>query len=93
MANLANVSYEIHSEFGDCKGIALSLRGPDDPHICFTILTEDDGNWHVSSGRSSAYWLADLEEVMGRINTWLEQHADKDPYGWSYPNMPETSPV
>lgn len=32
---------------GNCKGIRLTRRGENDPHIMVSILTEDDENWFV----------------------------------------------
>ena len=45
---------------GACKGVRLVKRGPDDPHICLLILTEDDDNWFPSKEPFSSFWLDDL---------------------------------
>ena len=49
---------------GSCKGVELIRRGENDNHICFDILTEDDGNWFSSKEPSSSFWIKDLIEQL-----------------------------
>lgn len=63
---------------GGCNGIGLTKRGPDDPHVCFTILTEDDENWFVDSGGASSFWLKDLQTVLAEAMDWIEKNCDPD---------------
>jgi hypothetical protein len=58
------ISEPIYAMFlGDCFGVVLTKRGPEDPHVCFTIVVEDDGTWAERS-RSSFYWMNDLQDVL-----------------------------
>ena len=78
---------KIHVELGNCAGnradtaprqLYARLRGDDDPHILFHILTEDDGNWGTSSGVFSTGWLTDLQDAdEPGAEKWLEQNASK----------------
>ena len=80
--------YQIKELFlGECTGIALIPRGPNDSHICFMHLTEDDGCWFQSSGIHSTFWLTDLAEVLAAVREWLEANADPDSptrIGWKF---------
>lgn len=69
---------------GECKGIALTRRGKDDPHVCMSILTEDDEQWFESSNPSSSYWMKDLQEQLNNAIEWIEKNCDKDPDGFGY---------
>ena len=69
---------------GDCQGIALVPRGPDDNHICFIILTEDDEQWYASNGSASSYWVDDLAEQLKLVREWLEKNAFKEKHGYGY---------
>lgn len=71
---------------GKCKGIALSRRGKNDPHVMFTVLTEDDGNWFASNGPTSLYWMMELQQQMNASVLWLRENADVSPdgYGWVF---------
>lgn len=58
------ISEPIYAAFlGDCFGVVLTKRGPNDPHVCFTIIVEDDGTWAERS-ESSFYWMKDLQDVL-----------------------------
>ena len=69
---------------GSCFGVILTRRGREDPHICFQIVVEDDGNWFVSENGGDSYWLAELHEQMGRAIEWCKNNAqpDKRNIGW-----------
>ena len=69
---------------GSCFGVILTRRGREDPHICFQIVVEDDGNWFVSETSGDSYWLTELHEQMGRAIEWCKNHAepDKRDIGW-----------
>jgi len=72
---------------GDCHGVVLERRkdweNSDDPHICFFIITEDDGNWFESkTGISSCFWMPDLIEQLNLALQWMNEHCLKTQYGW-----------
>jgi hypothetical protein len=73
---------------GHCKGVRLTPRGVNDNHICFEILTEDDGNWFTSDLYSSSHWCEDL---ITQLNLALEFMKTQEPdiyegtqYGWKF---------
>ena len=39
---------------GGCSGVVLQERGLRDKHVCFKILSEDDGYWFLSTNGWSA---------------------------------------
>lgn len=69
---------------GGCQGVALIPRGENDNHICFLIVTEDDGNWFASKNSSSSFWLEDLEHQLKKAKDWMDNNADPDPDGFGY---------
>jgi hypothetical protein len=73
-----------HLFLGTCCGVALVKRGPNDNHICFIILTEDDENWFVSNNLCSTYWLPDLEKQLIYAKRWIIKNAEKDTYGYRF---------
>ena len=73
-----------HLFLGSCAGIALTKRGPTDPHIMFLILTEDDENWFISNNGFSSFWIDDLEIQIKKAKEWMENNAIKDPSGFGY---------
>lgn len=71
---------------GNCVGIKLTARSQNDPHICFSFMTEDDGNWFdtpTGSGWSN-YWWEDLKEVMVRVENTLSRTAKKTKWGYEF---------
>ena len=71
----------------NCFGVILSARGKDDPHVCFTIIVEDDGNWFVSkNGQSSSFWLPELIGVLAEVDDWLADNCTKESggFGWDF---------
>jgi len=72
-------------------GILLIKRGLNDEHICFELISEDDGHWFSSySGVASSSWLEALEKVIAEAKQWCEkngvpnvQHGRQ--YGWNFP--------
>lgn len=74
---------------GKCKGIKLIKRGENDNHICFQILTEDDGDWFVDgTNLASCYWIDDLIEQLQRAKAYIQTqepfiHDDKQ-YGYAF---------
>jgi hypothetical protein len=73
---------------GHCKGVRLVPRGVNDNHICFEILTEDDGNWFLSENSSSSHWC---EELIAMMQMALEYMKTQEPdmhegtqYGWNF---------
>jgi hypothetical protein len=67
---------------GSCQGVGLKQRGPNDPHVCYVILTEDDEYWFVSSEQSaSAFWMPELMDCFEQATEWLRHNAVKDEHG------------
>ena len=77
------IAYE-HSILGDCHGVLFIRRGKNDPHVCVQPITEDDGNWFLSSNPFSSFWLPEYIRVMKWAQDWLEEECDKDPSGFGY---------
>lgn len=79
------IEYE-HSIFGRCHGVLFVRRGKDDSHVCIQPITEDDGNWFVTSNSFSSYWLPDYISLMEEARDWLERHCEQysDGYGWRF---------
>ena len=73
---------------GICKGIKLTERGIDDPHICVQILTEDDKNWFASKNPFSSSWIDELIEELQIAKSYMEtQEPDiynGVQYGWKF---------
>jgi len=75
---------EKHLFLGSCHGIALLPRGENDKHICFIILTEDDGLWFCSKNSSSSGWLGELILQLERAEKWLKKNAVGEVYGYRF---------
>ena len=80
-----------HIILGHQFGIGLRMRGRNDPHVCFHILSEDDGHWFVNEGGASTSWFSDLTSVIERAVTWCTTNCDADvsntdrrQYGWIF---------
>ena len=77
---------------GECSGVALLPRGSEDDHICFIILSEDDGHWFQSHSGWSSYWLEDVRKQMERAEAWCKVNAEPDihrnggQYGYKFKN-------
>jgi hypothetical protein len=70
---------------GDCMGLGLNPRGsrfggPNDQHILFTRLVEDDTLWSKAEGETSSAWLPEFIEVARAAQAWLEENAEPDVY-------------
>ena len=77
--------------FGELHGVRLVWRGPKDPHICFEILSEDDGHWFYSNGSASTSWLPLLIKVLKYANQWMIKNCEPDivhgiQFGWKDKN-------
>ena len=73
---------------GSCYGVGLSRRGPDDNHVCFTILCEDDNTWFIkdAGNAGSSFWLPDLMRALRAAQKWLKENAKPDiPKNKSWP--------
>ena len=78
----------IQAFLGRGMGVALVPRGEGDPHICFVILAEDDGNW-FASGEGASSWLHELREQFQLAQQWVENNCKPDTYqgkqyGWLF---------
>lgn len=69
---------------GTCKGVALIRRGPNDPHVCFYIVTEDDGSWFPLVHSASWYWAEDIRQQLDAARKWLDENAIQDPFGYRF---------
>ena len=65
---------------GDCCGVRLVQRGENDKHVCFEILSEDDGHWFLKQSYSSSYWLPDLMEALKAAEEWMKANCEPDMY-------------
>lgn len=67
---------------GKMFGIRLIPRGNDDKHVCFQFILEDDGFWYEMSKHSqpSTFWIADLQEVLKKVNVWMKKNCITDEY-------------
>jgi hypothetical protein len=68
---------------GRCFGIVL--HGKTGDWVRFTVVVEDDGNWHVSQGEGSAFWFSDLEEQMKLAREWMDANLVKGQWGYVAP--------
>lgn len=73
---------------GECKGVRLRERAPNDNHICVEILTEDDENWFTSDSYFSSVWIDDLITQLQAAKAYVEtQEPDMfegRQYGWKF---------
>ena len=69
---------------GRCMGVRLVPRDANDPHVCFELLTEDDGFWLSGVSCPSSYWLPDLIQVLSKARTWMNKNCVKTEYGWDF---------
>ena len=74
----------------DCHGIGLNRRGDNDPHVMFTMLCEDDGQWFENRGESDCYWMLGQVEVLQAAMQWIE--ANCDPHIPTVSGWPENQP-
>lgn len=75
--------------FGELHGVRLVQRGLGDNHICFEILSEDDGHWFVSGCcGTSSYWMPGLIKVLRHAQKWMRENCiadiDKNGHCWGY---------
>ena len=75
-----------HVILGSQFGIALLQRGENDPHVCLSILSEDDKNWFMSKEDWSSFWLQDLQYVLLLTQEYLTEHCniDRDGFGFEF---------
>jgi hypothetical protein len=74
---------------GSCIGVVLEKRedweNPNDPHICFFIIHEDDGNWFESkTGHTSSSWIDDMIKQLQLARAWMDEFCTMSNYGWDY---------
>lgn len=67
-----------------CRGIVLHWRGENDPHLCYIYITEDDGNWFVSSQPVSSHWISEDLELIIKAREWMMANAFEDVYDQSF---------
>ena len=76
---------------GECVGVRLTQRNTDDPHIMFTLLVEDDGNWFPLSsddpleggsrygGDFSSHWIDETLDMLKAAKAVMQtQEKDGD---------------
>ena len=70
---------------GDCMGVKISERGPNDRHLIVTLEVEDDGSWS-DEGCFSSHWLDELIEQLECARSYLKTQTpdinDGVQYGW-----------
>lgn len=73
MIVLKNIKKMNKIEFkGECKGIQLTKRGENDPHIMVSILTEDDEDWFIDEkNKFSSYWIDDLINQLQKAKLFI----------------------
>ena len=73
---------------GSCAGVRLIPRGTNDNHICFEILTEDDGTWFTSSSYFSSFWCEELIIQLQYAHDYMKtQEPDMyegQQFGWKF---------
>ena len=69
---------------GECFGVALTKRGPDDNHVIVWILVEDDGNWLISKNGMSSCWITDLQNQLDKAKKWIQDNCIEERYGWKF---------
>ena len=80
---------------GKCHGIGLRERSTNklDKHVCFQILSEDDGHWWYEENFSSSHWLLEMIELLEEAHQYLRKHCEMDicsqngknvQFGWSF---------
>ena len=70
---------------GGCRGVGLYKRGGDaDPHVCFLVLSEDDGHWFVSEHGASSYWLPDLVSQLHLADKWMAENCIAGRWGYTF---------
>ena len=63
---------------GKCLGVRLYPRSSEDPHVCFELLTEDEGNWLLGLNGPSSFWLPDLITALSKARTWMNKNCIKE---------------
>lgn len=76
----------IKSFRGSCFGVNLVKRGPDDPHICFQIIVEDDENWFDrEQSNGSSFWIDELIEQLTAAKQYMNANTLPDgQYGFKF---------
>lgn len=74
---------------GDCTGVVLEHRkdweNPNDIHVCFFLIVEDDGDWFESkTGTASSYWIDDMIEQLQCARDWMNECCTRTKHGWEY---------
>jgi len=84
------IKYE-QAFLGKCFGVILKKREARDPHVCFMVIVEDDGNWLVSENGGSSSWFPDLIQQLTIAHEWCKENCDPDiskdngrQYGWRF---------
>jgi hypothetical protein len=75
---------EEHLFLGSCKGVVLLPRGKNDNHVCFVVVTEDDGLWFCSKNKGSSGWIGELAFQLERAEKWLKKNAIGEVYGYRF---------
>lgn len=73
---------------GYCAGVVLEHRkdweNPNDPHVCFFLIVEDDENWYETTKGFSSYWIDDLLEQLQCARDWMNEYCTKTNCGWQF---------
>lgn len=59
----------------DPLGVVLRKRDTNDQHICFEIISSDDGFWMPGHGEMSTAWLNEFIALLTAARNWCEENA------------------
>ena len=72
---------------GECLGVALSPKSPNNKHVGFIFLVQKIDRvdrWEVLQDFVDVYWLPELTRLLTDAQSWIEANCTKDPSGYGY---------
>lgn len=65
---------------GECFGVVLSKRSPEDSHVCYRFIIKDTSRWHESHAKATAssYWMEEAITLLSFAQSWLKLHYERD---------------
>ena len=83
---LEEVEHRVFTVQGECYGVCIHHSAKASPHLCLTLLVEDDEQWYeIEKPRFDSYWADDLYTVIGQAYDWLVKNATQVKDGsWIY---------
>ena len=72
--------------FGNVFGVMLTRRGADDPHVVFTMISEDDNYWFVpgKGSKASSVFFKDAISVLCHAENWCKKNCLDDTFGFQF---------